>query len=964
MKIKIIVILLLAFLALALLLTGSPAAETQARAESPDQVVAEAKAQLKAGLNAGDFGPCRKARDLFLRGLMSAGDKKALFEYYVALADFRIAVLAMRSGLTAEAEAMVGEGRKYLENAAAADPLFGEVFALQGYLAGLEIALHPDRAMSLGMAVFREFAKAEEKGAANPRVFLLKGSYLLYVPEPYGGGPDNALPSLEKSAALFEKEISADPLMPDWGKDEVFLYLGLVFKRKNDPAKAGEMFRKALAVNPDFGWARAELSELEKTASSRPTETRISTIVQKRVSIGGKVVDRETKDPLPAFVLAPGGPGVSAGADGRFALSLENATSSKILVTAWLLGYKKKEFEAVSGVFLTVELDLEPLDAREVTVTADSVVSDERGRKTVTLTKMDIYTLPGTAADPINAGHLLPGVNAPPDASSMLIRGGAPDEVGYYFDGIEIRHPFLSESLHESYFSIFDNQVVDRFSVSTTGFHPRYGDALSGVMEIAAKDNPARREGGLGLSVLGLTSYAAFPVTENGSFVGSYDRGFSDILTKLNSRGGGREFGTEHLFGKFRWRLNPSNELRLYGLADRYRYAQANEASFDVATRNALAAVSWTSTPARNLVLKTILATLRYDVSFDQPDIIQVASRDSEIQSRFEGLWDLGRHYLEFGADVQKRDEKTNIEGGEPIEIGTEATRIGLFFHDKFRLSDRVFVNAGARISHLDLVRRGWSFDPRLSAAFLLRPNSVIRLSAGLYRQAGDYETLQKNPGLFPKSAVHFALSYDRIVEGAELRISIYDKEYRRLFLAEAGGGVGNGGRGYARGAEFFVKRNAARFEALLVYNYLFSRRKEGDVPVLAPSPYAIDHSATAIVRWKPKNGSLGLRFSVASGRPFTPLLDREWDSETQSFLPVWGPPYSRRYPFYQRLDLNGSWNVRLFGLALVAYFGVTNVLDSRNILRYDYAGDYGERLDQTSIFGRSLFAGLYVPLF
>jgi len=102
----------------------------------------------------------------------------------------------------------------------------------------------------------------------------------------------------------------------------------------------------------------------------------------------------------------------------------------------------------------------------------------------------------------------------------------------------------------------------------------------------------------------------------------------------------------------------------------------------------------------------------------------------------------------------------------------------------------------------------------------------------------------------------------------------------------------------------------------------------------------------------------------VASGRPFTPLLDREWDSETPSILPVWGPPYSRRYPLYQRLDLNGSWNVRLFGLALVAYFGVTNALDSRNILRYDYGRDYGKRIDQTSIFGRSLFAGLYVPFF
>jgi hypothetical protein len=207
-------------------------------------------------------------------------------------------------------------------------------------------------------------------------------------------------------------------------------------------------------------------------------------------------------------------------------------------------------------------------------------------------------------------------------------------------------------------------------------------------------------------------------------------------------------------------------------------------------------------------------------------------------------------------------------------------------------------------------------------------------------------------------------LSYDRITEATELRATLYDKEYRRLFLNGADGLVRNGGTGYARGAEFFIKKKEKKYDVLVVYNFLHSRRRESDVGTLAPSPYEIAHSATGILTWKIGKGSIGLRYSVASGRPFTPLEGREWDMDSQEYLPLWGAPYSGRYPAYQRIDINGSWNLTIFKRMTVLYFGITNLLDSKNISRYDYGDDYAGRQDQQSIFGRSLFAGIYVPFF
>jgi hypothetical protein len=685
---------------------------------------------------------------------------------------------------------------------------------------------------------------------------------------------------------------------------------------------------------------------------------------QDMATIEGKIFDRETKDPLPAYVmLEETGAGITADADGHFKLRVRLAKNAKTTrLSVWLIGYKKKDIEANIGEFLSIALDLEPLAVQEIVVSADSVVSDDKNQKTVTLNKMDIYTIPGTAADPVHASQVLPGVNALPDTSSLIIRGGAPDEVGYFFDGIEIRHPFLSETMHESYFSIFDNQVVHKFNISTSGFHPKYGDALSGIMDISAKDTISKKEGGLGLSVLGLNSYVGWPLTNDIGFVGSYDRGFSDLLTELNSRGGDRRFRTAHAFGKFIVRANASNLIRIYGLYDSYTYSQAP--SFGADSENTMAAVSWTSTPSQNFVSKLLLSWTRFDVALDIEDSLRIKQRDDVLQARWDGLWDLERHFLEFGTDVQSRSLETSLVDQDQRVYQAQGTRLGFYLNDKFRISDNIFMNLGGRIVSLDVAKTGWNFDPRVSVAWLLTRNDIVRVSAGAYHMFGDYFTLKKNPDLRPKTAVHCALSYDHIQEETELRATLYDKEYRRLFVNQPDGLVSDEGRGYARGAEFFIKKMKKRYDAIFVYNFLHSRRKENDAVSLAPSPYEISHSLTGIFKWKWKTWSLGFRYSYASGRPYTPLVGREWDPQSEAYIPVWGAPYSQRYPFYQRMDINGSKTLNIFNRLVVLYFGITNVLNNNNILRYEYADDYSCRKDQQSIFGRSFFVGIYFPFF
>lgn len=686
--------------------------------------------------------------------------------------------------------------------------------------------------------------------------------------------------------------------------------------------------------------------------------------------VEGKITDKETKDPLPAYVAVEGTEiGSSADYNGYFKLNLKAggansksiAAEEKISLLVWLIGYKKKEVEANIGDYLYIELELEPLPSHEVVVTADSMVSDDKSQKTVTLTKMEVYTLPGTAADPVYASQILPGVNSMPDASNMLIRGGAPEEVAYFFDGIEIEHPFLSRSLHESYFSIFDNQIIKNFNVSTSGFSSKYGDALSGVMDITAKDNILKSEGGLGLSILGLNSYIGLPLKKFGSFVGSYNRDHSYLMTRINNRKES-EFETENAFGKVNLKLNKFNNIRLLGLFDEYKFAHEN--GFNTDSKNNIAAFSLTSVLAKNLVAKLTLSRENHNSSYAVEDIFQKSIKDNVLQARFNTWLDLESHYLEFGAGFHKRKTDVSVLTDSSETFKARGTRLGLYFNDKFRVVDKFYINLGIRTYSLNINGRKMNFDPRASVAYLITEEDIVRFSAGVYHQFGDYFVLEENSNLKPKRAYHFSLSYDKSSEDTEVRMTVYNKEYQNLFLNNEGETVNNEGYGYARGAEFFVKRKKKKYDVIFVYNFLKSKRKENEVQALIRSPYEIDHSLTGIFKLKFKNSSIGIRYSYASGLPFTPLVDRKWDDASQAYLPLWGEPYSKRLPSYQRMDINGSKAFYLRNNLIVIYFGITNVLNNKNILRYKYSDDYSTRSNIHSIFGRSIFVGIYIPFF
>lgn len=102
-----------------------------------------------------------------------------------------------------------------------------ELLILEAYIANARLAVKPmSRHKKYGAIFDARLDEAMALNPANPRIYFLKGQSLFHTPRAFGGGAKNALPYLEKAAALFGKESKDDVRKPHWGQQKNDYYIG------------------------------------------------------------------------------------------------------------------------------------------------------------------------------------------------------------------------------------------------------------------------------------------------------------------------------------------------------------------------------------------------------------------------------------------------------------------------------------------------------------------------------------------------------------------------------------------------------------------------------------------------------------------------------------------------------------------------------------------------------------------
>jgi len=234
--------------------------------QATDTLIIQGKKILQQGFNTWSESKLHSSRVYFERMLASShSDSLWLIHYYIGLSDWRLVAFYMGKQDKEKALQFLDEGIDHLQECLKLNEEFAEAHSLLSSLYGNKIGIKPMHAISLGPKSSIHAEKAMSIDASNPRNYLIAGQSAYFTPKVFGGGKDKAMSHLEKAIAFFDSCKVASPVLPDWGHDEAYAWLGLIQADQNDFVNAEKNYRLALAKNPDFAWvSRVLLPNLQK----------------------------------------------------------------------------------------------------------------------------------------------------------------------------------------------------------------------------------------------------------------------------------------------------------------------------------------------------------------------------------------------------------------------------------------------------------------------------------------------------------------------------------------------------------------------------------------------------------------------------------------------------------------------------------------------------------------------------
>jgi hypothetical protein len=117
------------------------------------------------------------------------------------------------------------------------------------------------------------------------------------------------------------------------------------------------------------------------------------------------------------------------------------------------------------------------------------------------LSREDIEALPGLNEDVLRVTRFLPGTAANALSARSHVRGGREDELAVFFDGVPLFEPFHYKDV-QSLLGMLDPESISTIDFFSGVFPARYGNRLSGVLDITPRTYAGENYNAIGASVL------------------------------------------------------------------------------------------------------------------------------------------------------------------------------------------------------------------------------------------------------------------------------------------------------------------------------------------------------------------------------------------------------------------------------------------------------------------------------
>jgi len=705
--------------------------------------------------------------------------------------------------------------------------------------------------------------------------------------------------------------------------------------------------------------------------------------------VGGRVLDADTRQPLAGVRVEIGDQVLITDTQGRFQIPQPNA--KPVVVTR--TGYQPRRLSrnpSAEDLLEIVMVPAQPMDEIVVVSSRYAVRHDDTVSHIVDLELMD--SIPRLGEDPLRITSHLPGMATIGVSAKPHIRGGLQDELLVLFNNLELLEPFHLRDF-QSVFSTFNPSLIQTIDVYTGGFPARYGDRMSGVMDIRPMGQPTSGRGELSISFLNTSAMLHGGYAQGrGEWLISGRRGNLDIVTReINASVG--EPSYSDWFAQTRFEINPATELDVGLLAynDDIELTDFDEDG-EIAESRYRNLYGWaqlhrTWSPRLDGTSLIYFGSIDHDRQgylFDEDLDNGEAFVDDRREFSLITLAQSFRYqhsrrvYAEFGLRYAHQDGRydyvANIERGELASfLATDLTveretrlrpggsTAGAFGSVRLEVREGITLEAGLRWDYQDFQQDGAQnqFSPRMSVKFDVAAQSELRVSLGRFFQPEAIHELQIGDGIERYQDVQYA---DHLIvgwhqqfgeSGFSLRTELFAKDFhdpKRRFenlfnplvllpeLASDRVEIAPE-RARARGAEMTLKYQPGdQLMAWITFTQsAVEDRIDGDW-----QPRAWDQGPTvsAGFSWETDRWTLGTTLLWHDGWRTTTLPAYIAEDEVPSVQ-----RNHDRLRDYLSLDLQISRTWKWPRQSLTAFLELTNVLSRRNVGGIEYDVEENEEI-------------------
>lgn len=601
----------------------------------------------------------------------------------------------------------------------------------------------------------------------------------------------------------------------------------------------------------------------------------------------------------------------------------------------------------------------------------------EEARSTASLKRLDVLMMPGGTAEMLQTLQALPGTTRAGDGADLYVRGGDPEETPIFVNGGRLAFPGRWESLSGTTMGVLDANVLSRAYFSAGGFSAKYGNALSGVVDVETHGRPAVSRWRAGINLVSAGASAFRPLGDKSGFWSTAMLTDVSLLARLSGQ-------TEQYPDMPRsyqavaggsYAPVSSVELKAVGLASgdeagRMIHAGGYRGAFRSTgqTQHGALSARWLRSDGRAGINASLTASRRaagYDFGVlqrERTDRALGGRVDGDLVSGSGGRVRAGLELTRFDALTDGRVPATpSVSPGSPSlaidEVGEHATHAGAYIEGEQQLGSSVMAVVGLRADRLPGLD-GVALDPRAAIAYS-SGTWTLRAGAGTFHQGNwrrrYYLPDAGTPSGVPTRARHVVLGAERAGEPS-LRLEAFAKRYDEF--AQGGGEGPAAVAGTSTGIDAMLRwQRQAKLNGWLTYS-LLDAELELENGSQTSAKYDVTHSVTAVARYALSDAwEIGTTARYATGKPFTPVLGAEPPAlEGWPLQPVHGTIHSERLPYYGRIDARITRYEQIGGHMGVFYLEMLDLNGRRNVMGYQYDASYTERRPVESFFARRTF--------